>query len=335
MGNLLSVSFEVLSADAVGQKLPEINYDANAANLDASKKVNIPVNPVKGGNFSQEVSLPLTPPTSMPSDSSGYDSQSGSEPSSVESTINILNTPAERIRGLNKDLYDKSRVISELPTVQPKAINGVIIAHLSPGAVSPVVRLSKNRTTAIIITDMTGQPWPIVNYDGLNKEDFIVKRLDGPSPEGSVLSVTPRNAFVFGNLTLMLKGLSSPLSIDFMSAQKEVDAKAEIRVQGQGPNSKYSSIGIPSSLDTSLLSVLQGVSPLGSKELKVSTAAVQGWLGKDGYMYIRTRYKIMSPAFSQVTSSPDGTYAYKMIAVPVVLYKVDASHFGEFSISGF
>jgi hypothetical protein len=52
-------------------------------------------------------------------------------------------------------------------------------------------------------------------------------------------------------------------------------------------------------------------------------------------MYVRTRYKIMSPAFDHVTSSPDGTYAYKMIPVPVVLFKVADGRFGEFSVDGF
>lgn len=253
----------------------------------------------------------------------------------IESTFNILNMNPDRIRELNRELYNKGRVINEGPVAAPKPINGVIVAHLSPGSSSPVIRLFKNRTSTLIITDMTGQPWPILNYDGLSNEDFSVKRLDNPSPEGYVLSISPKGAFVSGNLVLILKGLPTPLNIEFVSAQKDVDVTTEIRVQAKGPNSQINSIGLPSGIDNQLLSVLQGVAPPSSKELTVSSNAVQAWLTRDGSMYVRTRYKIMSPAFENVTSSPDGTYAYKMIPIPVILYKVADGRFGEFTITGF
>ena len=94
------------------------------------------------------------------------------------------------------------------------------------------------------------------------------------------------------------------------------------------------SIGMPSSMDSALLSILQGVAPSSSKPLTTSTNAVQAWLARDGSMYVRTRYKVMAPAFENVTSSPDGTYAYKMVPVPSVLYKTDDGRFGEFVVEG-
>jgi intracellular multiplication protein IcmK len=253
----------------------------------------------------------------------------------VETTMTVINTPNDKIREINREIYDKGRVINELPVTPPKSVNGVLTASMAPGAVPPVIRLTRNRTSAIIFTDMTGQPWPIINYDGLSTEDFVVKRLDNPAPDGYVLSVTPRGAFVNGNLVVVLKGLPSPLSVDFVSGQKEFDSRTEIRVQAKGPNASYSSIAVPDGIDTALLSVLQGVPPVGAKELKVSSNAVQAWLAKDGKMYVRTRYKVMSPAFENVTTSPDGTFAYKMVAVPVVLYKTSGDRFGEFSVDGY
>lgn len=311
----------------------EINYNKDTSNLDGNKTVAIPSDPNKGQqlpNPSVQNALPTQLPSGLPENYQTI----GQQTSPLEATINMLNTPNSRIREINQDLYSKGKVINESPVTPPKSINSVLVAHLSPGSTSPVIRVSKNRTTAIIITDISGQPWPIINYDGLSEQDFTVKRLDNPAPDGYVLSITPKGTFVTGNLTLILKGLPSPLSIDFVSAQKEVDAKTEIRVQGKGPNTQYSSVGLPASLDNNLLSILQGVPPTGSKELKVSTQAVQAWLDLDGSMYVRTRYKIMAPAFEQVSTSPDGTYAYKMVAVPVVLYKTGDAQFGEFNIEG-
>ena len=336
----------------VANGAPQITYAPGANNINGEKKIIIPENLSKAANSNQPIpanmpqtipnpalaqqsaGIPMQTPTGLPQDAQFQQRPQG-EVNPIEATLNILNTPNSRIRELNRDLYKKGRVINEGPVSAPKSVNGFVTAHLAPGSTSPVVRVAKNRTTTIVMTDMVGQPWPILNYDGLSEEDFIVKRLDKPGPDGFVLSITPRGAFVSGNLVLVLKDLNSTISIDFVPAQKEVDSRSEIRVQAKGPNTQLMSIGLPSSLDTSLLSILQGVAPAGTKELKVSTAAVQAWSSRDGSMYIRTRYKIMSPAFENVTSSPDGTYAYKMISVPVVLYKADEGRIGEFSIEGF
>jgi len=315
----------------------EVNY-GGVNNINANKKVDVPnslVDPMLAQQ--QNMGSPSQPPGGLPqvySTETEY-RKSGGSIDPVEASIGILNAPQERIRELNRELYKRGRVLNEGPTIAPRAHSGVVVSHLSPGSTSPVIRLSKNRTSTMIVTDMTGQPWPIMNYDGLSDEDFTVKRLDGPAPNGYVLSITPKGSFVSGNLVLILKGLPTPLNVEFVSAQKEVDVSTEIRVQGKGPNTQMTSISLPSSVDTSLLSILQGVAPVGAKELKVSSNAVQAWLSKDGSMYVRTRYKIMSPAFDNVTSSPDGTYAYKMIPVPVVLFKVADGRFGEFSVDGF
>lgn len=318
-----------------------VNYNAGAANLNGDK-VALPPNVQRNnGNNPNAVggNLPNSLPSGLPQDAgSGSIVNKGVNRNSIdpiEATINILNTPDKKIRDINKDIYSKGKVIAETPVTAPKISNDVIVARLEPGSISPVIRLGKNRTTTLTMTDMTGQPWPIINYDGLSDEDFTVKRLDNPSPDGYVLSITPKGAFVSGNLVLVLKGLATPISIDFISNQKTIDGSKQVRVMGRGPNTQLTSISLPDSLDTTLLSILQGVAPEGFSMLKTSTAAVQAWKSRDGAMYVRTRYKVMSPAFEHVTSSPDGTYAYKMVPVSVVLYKADEGRFGEFKVEGF
>lgn len=339
------------AASQVNTPNTTINYNAGAANLNGDKIVLPPnaqrngANVYSNGNNANTVGsnlpngLPNQSPEGLPQDSGN-----GSVVNKVtnrnaidlvEATMNVLNTPDKKIREVNKDIYLKGKVISETPVTAQRVSNDVIVARLEPNSVSPVIRLAKNRTTTLTMTDMTGQPWPIINYDGLSEEDFIVKRLDNPSPDGYVLSITPRSGFATGNLVLVLKGLATPISIDFISNQKVVDGSKQVRVMGRGPNTQLTSISLPDSLDTSLLSILQGVAPDGYTMLKTSTAAVQAWKSKDGSMYIRTRYKVMSPAFEHVTSSPDGTYAYKMVPVSVVLYKADEGRFGEFKVEGF
>ena len=252
----------------------------------------------------------------------------------IERTMNILNTPDDRIKELRQELYNKGKLLNQSAVPPAKPVNSVLVASLAPGATSPVVRLTKGRTSAIIVTDSTGKPWPIMNFDGLSDENFVLNRLDGSASEGYMLSVTPLAQFASGNLVLVLKDLPSPLVIEFVTGQAEVDVKTEIRVQAIGPNAVIQSLGMPESIDPQLLSLLQGVAPNDAKALVTSTNAVQAWMSGQ-YMYIRTRYRIGSPAPIDVTSSPDGTFAYKMEASPVILYSAGLGKRGSFSVTGF
>lgn len=252
----------------------------------------------------------------------------------LERTMNILNTPDDRIKELRQELYNKGKLLNESALPPAKPVNSVVVASLSPGATSPVVRLTKGRTSAVMVTDSTGKPWPIMNFDGLSDENFVLNRLDGTASEGYMLSVTPLAQFVSGNLVLVLKDLPSPLVIEFVTAQAEVDVKTEIRVQAIGPNAIIQSLSMPESINPQLLSLLQGVAPDNAKALTTSTNAVQAWLVND-QMYVRTRYRISSPAPIDLTSSPDGTFAYKLPVAPVVLYSAGLGKRGSFSISGY
>lgn len=252
----------------------------------------------------------------------------------LERTMNILNTPDNRIKELRQELYNKGKLLNETAVPPAKPVNSVLVASLSPGATSPVVRLTKGRTSAIMVTDSTGKPWPIMNFDGLSDENFVLNRLDGSASEGYMLSVTPLAQFASGNLVLVLKDLPSPLVIEFITAQAEVDVKTEIRVQAIGPNAVIQSLAMPESINPQLLSLLQGVAPDNAKALTTSTNSVQAWLVND-QMYVRTRYRISSPMPIDLTSSPDGTFAYKMPVSPVVLYSAGLGKRGSFSVGGF
>lgn len=349
------------SATAPSAAAPQIEYGTGVNNVDGKARVRVPQNisvtpatstPVANapqGNVqlpgpSQAaaqagVPVPSQAPAGLPGAAQQqYEIQYGAPKNNSDNLagmFGVLNAPEDRIRELKKEIYNKGRVMNEDVHQAPRSVNGFVTAHLSPGSTSPVVRVSANRTTTIVLTDMAGQPWPIVNFDGLSVQDFDVKRIDRPAPDGFMLSITPKGQFASGNLVLVLKDLNSTLSIDFVPAQKEFDSRTEIRVQAKGPNTQLLAAGLPESVDTNLLSVLQGVAPSHTKELRTSSPAVQAWLTGSGDMYVRTRYRVMSPAFTQVTSSPDGTFAYKMVAVPVVYYKTQDGKDGEFSVEGF
>lgn len=318
-----------------------ISYGGNSS-LDNQGFVNVDKNSVRDGSVNYQqygnsggIPAPYALPAGLPNNvNNTIIRQEVDQLNPLEKTMNILNSDSERIRDINRQLYEKGRVLNSSPVDQPEPANSMLVANLSPGSTAPVIRLSRGRTSAIAITDSAGNPWPIVNLDGLPEQDFSVKRLDAPAPEGSVISVTPLGQFVSGNLVMVLKGLSTPVVLEFVSAQPKVDVKSEIRVQALGPNASVQSIRLPRSADNSLLSVLQGVPPEGATVLDVNSNAVQAWLS-NGYMFVRTRYRISSPAPLEIQSSLDGTFAYKMYPTPEVAYSIGVGKRGSFFVSGF
>lgn len=292
---------------------------------------NVLQNQTYGGNMGLPSALPAGLPNSVNMPLIRRDKD---EITPIERTMNILNTPDERINEIRKELYNKGKLLNQSALPPAKPVNSVVVASLSPGATSPVVRLTKGRTSAIIVTDSTGKPWPIMNFDGLSDENFVLNRLDGNAAEGYMLSVTPLGQFVSGNLVLVLKDLPSPLVIEFVTGQSEVDVKTEVRVQAVGPNAVFQALSMPESINPQLLSLLQGVAPSSAKALVTSTNDVQAWMSGE-HMYVRTRYRVSSPAPIDITTSPDGTFAYKMMPAPVVLYSAGLGKTGSFSVSGF
>ena len=78
---------------------------------------------------------------------------------------------------------------------------------------------------------------------------------------------------------------------------------------------------IASAMDSSLNSVLYGVAPTNSKPLRVSNPSAQAWLLDDNKVVIRTKYKLLSPAYESVSRSPDGTFVYKTQFSPIYNYR--------------
>lgn len=346
MMSILSASFFTTTAIAA-----DINY-SNNANVVTPAASSAPVANYVPRSVNPAPAIPVTPPGSLPVTQAQQVSPMASEANSASKAalqnmgarvkvdektaqlLQMLNTPNEKIREFKYDMYEKDRVVSELPVTPAKSVISTVIARVEPGSTPPVIRLYKNRASTVLFTDSTGAPWPIVNYAVGSSQDFAISRLDKPAPLGSMLTITPNDTHVSGNLTVALENLNTPVVLEFVSAQQEWDARADVRVQSIGPNARLMATSLPDAADSRLLSVLQGVAPEGAKPLRVSTPSAQVWLAKDGKMFVRTRYSLMSPAFEDVTSSPDGTFAYKMIATPIILFKYE-NNFGEIYVDGF
>lgn len=234
---------------------------------------------------------------------------------------NTLVLDPSQIKKVRKEHDLRQKATNTLANVPPKQVTSLITASTAPGSAPPVLRLFPGLASSLVITDSTGAPWPIDNFVAGHKDFFSIKRLDGIN--GSVLSIVPLQYYANSNLILSLKGLSSPITVSLISSQKEVDFRTDMRVQGKGPNAQLVSGGLPSSTNTQLLSVLEGVAPDNSKNLKTSSTEAQAWMGKNGRLYIRTSLPIISPGWIGSVRSNDGTSAYEMMPTTSFLVMIN------------
>ncbi|HVX00520.1 MAG TPA: DotH/IcmK family type IV secretion protein, partial [Candidatus Babeliaceae bacterium] len=231
-----------------------------------------------------------------------------------------------------RQLVDTSqRAAAIQPNVPPKPVSSTLMINLAPGATPPAIRLAQGYVSSLVFVDSTGAPWPIASYD-IGDPKSINHQWDGKSNILLIQAIAP---YSNGNIVIRLVGLPTPITLEIVSGQRVVDYRTDIHVSGIGPNSKEIPIGtpLPASANQLLLSILDGVSPPGSKQMMVKGGDAQAWVLGDK-MYIRTRFTVLSPGWIGKMVSPDGMIAYEMQQTSSVLI----SQYGnpiELKIEGF
>lgn len=231
----------------------------------------------------------------------------------VDATLPMTPDQIQKLRSL----YQASQyAAASTPDTPPRPTATSLFVDLSPGATPPVIRLAQGFITSLVFLDSTGSPWPIEAYDVGNPQAFNIQ-WDKTTNTMMVQSLTMYN---YGNLAVRLRGLPTPIMLTLVPGQKAVDYRVDLRVQGYGPNAAAlpTGNGLPNSADPSLLGVLDGVPPDGSKLLNVTGGVAQAWLSGTS-LYVRTRLDVISPGWLGTMSSADGMHAYVMQPTPVLL----------------
>lgn len=226
-------------------------------------------------------------------------------------------TPTE-IMNMRQKADERAKAAAELPVSEPKPVTGSISVSLEPGSQPPIIRPFLNNTTTFVVIDSTGQPWPVENFVVGNETAFSVKRFD-LNPKGSSFSIVPKGMYAKTNLALKLEGQDTPVVINLMAGQHEVDSRVEVRVQGRGPNAMINSGTMVEGTDARLLPVLDGIAPENSKRLQVlGDANTSVWLTNNRFV-VRTPLKIISPASNSFISSAEGNMnVYVITKVPTI-----------------
>lgn len=214
----------------------------------------------------------------------------------------------EQILEMRDRHEDSKRAESTAFMSPPKPTITSELVKLSPGATPPVIRLAQGFVSTLVFLDSTGAPWPIQSYNIGDPQSFNLQwnRVD------NVISIQSKALFRYGNLVVRLENLDTPVVVTLLPGQQHVDYRRELRVQGFGPKANpVTGDSYPDKENSVLLGVLDGVPPVGSVGIESTDSSVEAW-AQGGRMFIRTRNKILSPAWMSSVRSADGMYAYEM-----------------------
>lgn len=307
-----SIPPAAVSSSNVGQ-LPQVQTDRAPTYAEQQMQSQAPVAntaaPIMPQNMinAPQGLPPLPQDTSRPS-TADYDSV-------AEDFMSI--TP-DQIKKLRQRTDERAKAAAELPVPEPKPVTGSITVSLAPGSQPPVIRPFLNNTTTFVVIDSTGAPWPVENFIVGNESAFSVKRFD-LNPKGSSFTIVPKGMYSKTNLALKLEGQDTPVVINLMAGQHELDASVQVRVQGRGPNAMVTSGHMVEGTDARLLPILDGIPPEGGKRLQVlGDSNTSVWLLNNRFI-VRTPLKIVSPASNSFVSSSEGNMnVYVITKVPQI-----------------
>jgi len=225
-------------------------------------------------------------------------------------------TPKQILR-LKDMLKVTQRAAASSSGTPPRPTLSTQMVSLQPGAVPPVIRLQQGFVTSVVFVDSTGANWPIESYDLGNPRAFNIQW----TPNSNTMMIQAISMYTYGNIAVKLTGLATPVMLTLLPGQKVVDYRVDLRIQGYGPHAKMeqgNSASLPPAASSVLLNVLNAVPPEGAKALKINDDNCQVWeLGNK--MYLRTKLTLLSPSWTAVMSSADGTNAYELMKTSSIL----------------
>ncbi len=218
------------------------------------------------------------------------------------------------------ETYDKTRQAVETP-IYPYPEPEVVVetVSLDPGVRPPEIKVAPGHVTTVTLLDITGAPWPIrdISWAG----DFEIIQ---PGEGENVIRVTPMSEFAFGNMSIRLLTLKTPITFMIKTHRDKVQYRFDARIPEYGPNARAPLIEGSDKLaaggDKAIGTVLEGIVPEGAVKLEVSgvDSRTSAYL-YNKTTYVRTPLTLLSPGWTSSASSADGMKVYALTDAPVLL----------------
>jgi intracellular multiplication protein IcmK len=229
---------------------------------------------------------------------------------------------AATTRALIEELYKRSGAASTPAKNTAKPVASRFVVDLSPGATPPVVRVFRGQGATVSFLDSAGNPWPMEKARNFYEQAMTVTQL-GPH----VVTVESTSDHASGSVTVLLKGLATPVTFTVVPSQSEIDYRADLVVPGRSPEAParlVAGLGRVGIAERGLENYLYGQTPDGARRLDVLDLPLAlAWQDPSGRLILRTQATVASPGPYQVLPSSDGTTVYELPAVPVLRVSVD------------
>ncbi len=215
--------------------------------------------------------------------------------------------------------YDKTKRAAETPVhSSPRPEISVKTLSLDPGVAPLALKTATGHITTLNILDVTGAPWPVqdVSWAG----DFEVIE---PEEGGHVIRITPMAVTAYGNMSIRLLTLKTPITISLRTETDVVQYRVDARIPEFGPFAQTPLIDGGSERvagNALITSILDGTPP--SSAVKLDVGGVDGRTSAykiQGMTYVRTPLTLLSPGWEQSVSSADGMHVYALDDTPVLL----------------
>lgn len=225
----------------------------------------------------------------------------------------------DQIRALRRIVDDAERAAAAPPRFVPKPVSTTVTAMLTPGATPPVIRLAANFVTSVLFVDQAGNPLNVQDVTPGGASAFTITWSQVPAKPTNKIDLSPKSTYANGNVSVLLDGITTPVSLTLVSGQREVDYRVDVRVKGRFlAGSIAASSALPEGASPVLLTLLEGIAPDGSKSLISSNPDVQAWEYRNRF-YVRTGMTLLSPAYITTMQSADGTHVYEIPPTPVLV----------------
>ncbi|MAF98285.1 MAG: type IV secretion protein DotH [Micavibrio sp.] len=242
----------------------------------------------------------------------------------------LLPLRPEEIRQL-LERFDRTQESVELP-VYPAPAPEVVIENidLDPGAPPSVIKAAYGHVTTVSFLDVSGQPWPIhsINWAG----NFQIVKAEAPDNEGVAafshkLIVSPQSEFAYGNISVSLLGLYTPIILTLETSRDVVYYRFDAVMPEYGPLAKAPLIDVVGgggsgavAGSSGMSAALEGVVPSGALRMNVSGVDRRTSAFKyNGMTYVRTPLTLLSPGWNASVSSMEGMNVYEISNSPVLL----------------
>ncbi|WP_216361028.1 DotH/IcmK family type IV secretion protein [Comamonas thiooxydans] len=242
----------------------------------------------------------------------------------VRQIENMQLTP-EQVERL-KSIYIERQQQRSMPYLNPaKPVTRTLLVNLDPGVAPPTLRLSRGQQTSLVFSDVSGQPWMIEKVS-MNRQLFSDGRVIGAGQGGqggqaetptNVLSIEALTPAAYGNVTVTLRGQSTPVIFVLTTGQAEVDMRVDAKVPGRNPDAEAEvSMQAAPGLDNAMPYFLDGVPPASAKRLRVTGLdGAEAWV-YDRNLYVKARANAQYPAYFAAARSTSGVSVYRYVGVP-------------------